>query len=189
MNLKVFLAFLLLAMLVSPVSSWLFGGRRRRRQSSTGGGSSPAGGPRRNRNAVVCTSYRNRNTLTCRKGRDSATCRTQAPRETRDDRFGGPTPRGEYLIGKRYTNPQYRIDWYNLYPKKEDNSGYYGYTQRTRKGRYAMGLHPGTTSLGCVTVRAPTYNSDPCWQRIRRVIDNGNMNYRRSSYSGFLYVR
>ena len=51
-----------------------------------------------------------------------------------------------------------------------------------------MGLHPGRTSLGCVTVRAPTYNSDACWQRIRRVIDSGNMYYRGSSYSGFLFV-
>ena len=123
------------------------------------------------------------------RGRSSVTCTTQPPAERRDDRFGGPTPRGEYLIGKRYTNPTYNIDWYNLYPKKEDNSGYYGYTQRTRTGRYAMGLHPGRTSLGCVTVKAPRYNSDPCWQRIRRVIDSGNMWYRGSGYSGFLYVK
>jgi len=123
------------------------------------------------------------------RGSSSVTCTTQPPRERRDDRYGGPTPRGEYLIGKRYTNPQYNIDWYNLYPKKEDNSGYYGYTQRTRTGRYAMGLHPGRVSLGCVTVKAPTYNRDACWQRIRRVIDSGNMYYRGSSYSGFLYVR
>ena len=123
-----------------------------------------------------------------KRGRSSVTCTTQPPRERNDRRYGGPTPRGEYLIGNRYTNSRYNIDWYNLYPKKEDSSGYYGYTQRTRTGRYAMGLHPGRTSLGCVTVRAPTYNSDACWQRIRRVIDSGNMYYRGSSYSGFLFV-
>lgn len=127
--------------------------------------------------------------LTFPRGSASATCPTQPPNERRDDRFGGPTPLGEYLIGKRYPHGIRRIDWYNLYPKKEDNSGYYGYRQPTRKGRYALGLHPGMISLGCVTVRAPTYNSDTCWQRIRRVIDSGNMNYRGSSFSGFLYVR
>jgi len=127
--------------------------------------------------------------LTFPWGRASATCPTQPPKERRDDRFGGPTPRGEYLIGKWKIHKRHGIDWYKLYPKKEDNSGYYPYRQPTRKGRSVMGLHPGKTSLGCVTVRAPTYNRDACWQRIRRVIDCGNMTYRRSSYTGFLYVQ
>ncbi|CAH3018633.1 unnamed protein product, partial [Porites evermanni] len=94
MNLRVLLAFLLLAMLTTEVHSWW--GRRRR---STRPPPRPSTGGRRERN---------------------------------DRRYGGPTPRGEYLIGNRYTNPRYNIDWYNLYPKKEDNSGYYGYTQRTK---------------------------------------------------------
>ena len=123
------------------------------------------------------------------RGGNWVTCTTQPPSEPRDDKYGGPTPRGEYLIGKRYTHPSHRIDWYNLYPKKEDNSGYYGYTQPTQKGRYAMGLHPGTVSLGCVTVKAPLYNNDPCWKKIRKVIDSGSMWYRGSGYSGFLYVK
>ena len=123
------------------------------------------------------------------RGGNWVTCTTQPPSEPRDDKYGGPTPRGEYLIGKRYSHPSHRIDWYNLYPKKEDNSGYYGYTQPTQKGRYAMGLHPGTVSLGCVTVKAPLYNNDPCWKKIRKVIDSGSMWYRGSGYSGFLYVK
>ena len=114
----------------------------------------------------------------------SVTCTTQPPSQPRDDLFGGPTPRGEYLIGKRYTHRKHGIDWYNLYPKKQDNSGYYGYTQRTEKGRFAMGLHPGTVSLGCVTVKTQT-----CWNQIRGIIDRGNMYYRGSAYSGFLYVK
>ena len=92
-------------------------------------------------------------TLTFPRGRASATCPTQPPKERRDDRFGGPTPRGEYLIGKWKIHKRHGIDWYNLYPKKEDNSGYYPYRQPTRKGRSVMGLHPGKMSLGCVTVR------------------------------------
>lgn len=115
------------------------------------------------------------------------TCTTQPPVEKSEYISEGPTPLGEYLIGKKYTHPTHRIDWYRLYPKKEDNSGYYSYTQPTQNGRYAMGLHPGSVSLGCVTVITST--SDRCWQRIRRVIDSGNMRYRRSDYSGFLYVK
>lgn len=132
---------------------------------------------------IIISSFLNRD-----KG--SVTCTTQPPlSETRDDRPGGPTPLGEYLIGKRYTHSKHKIDWYNLYPKKEDNSGYYKYTDSTQKGRSTLALHPGTISEGCVTVKASTYNNDPCWQRIRKVIDSGNMQYRRSSYSGFLYVK
>ena len=51
-----------------------------------------------------------------------------------------------------------------------------------------MGLHPGKVSLGCVTVLAPNYNRDVCWQKMRNVIDKGNMSYRRSNYSGYLFV-
>lgn len=171
-------AILVLAMLTSQAFSW--GWSRRRRRTTM---SSPAGGPSRNPNAVVCTSYRSSNQVTCKKGECSVTCPTQPPRETRDDRFGGPTPRGEYLIGRRYRHPK-GIDWYNLYPKKEDNSGYYSYSQRTKTGRSLMGLHPGSRSLGCVTVKEQT-----CWGNIRRVIDSGTMQYRHSRYSGFLYVK
>ena len=116
------------------------------------------------------------------------TCTTQPTAERRDDRFGGATPLGEYLIGKRYAHQPHNVDWYKLYPKKEDNCGYYRYDQPNKKGRSAMALHPGRDSLGCVTVKAPNYNNDPCWQKIRAIIDGGNMLYRRSGYSGFLYV-
>ena len=117
------------------------------------------------------------------------TCPTQPTAETRDDQDGGPTPRGEYLIGKRYTHKKHKIDWYNLYPKKEDNSGYYPHDKPTQTGRSHMGLHPGTVSLGCVTVKAPLYNDDPCWKKIRKVVDSGTMWYRGWDYSGFLYVK
>ena len=76
-------------------------------------------------------------------------------------------------------------------PKKEDSSGYYGYLQRTAKGRYAMGLHPGQRSESCVTVLARSYNmfNDPCWRKIRTVVDSGDMYYRGYHYSGFMYVK
>jgi len=156
--------------------------------NQTGNETSPAGGLKKNRNAVVCTHFRATKKLTCKKGDTQVTCPTEPPMQPRDDKQGGPTPFGEYLIGKRRKHPRHKIDWYNLYPLKEDNSGYYGYTQPTKTGRFAMGLHPGKVSLGCVTVKAPTYDKDPCWQRIRKVIDASNMNYRGSAYSGFLYV-
>lgn len=161
--------FLLLAMLTSEAFSWWGRCRRRRRYSSSSSSDSSNSRP------VVCYFYRSSNRITCTKGGVSATCGTVSPSQTRDDRFGGPTPLGEYLIGKRYN-----IDWYNLYPKKEDNSCYY---QRTRKGRYAISLHPGTRSLGCVTV------VKSCWPSIRSVVDSGNQPYCGSYYSGYLFVK
>ena len=121
------------------------------------------------------------------------TCPTVPPVVQSEDKEGGPTPLGEYLIGKRRTNPTYNIDWYNLYPKKENNCGYYGYRKPNKKGRDKMGIHPGKVSQGCVTVKAPNYDKDACWKKIRKVIDSGNMVYTgengfTSTYSGFLYV-
>ncbi|XP_015748159.1 PREDICTED: uncharacterized protein LOC107327945 isoform X2 [Acropora digitifera] len=171
------IVFLVLAMLTSQAFSW--GWSRRRRRTT-----SPAGGLSGNPNAVVCTFYRSRDQVTCKKGGSSVTCTTQPPTETRDDKDGGPTPRGEYLIGRRNTHWRKKIDWYNLFPKKEDNSGYYSYTQSTKTGRSHMGLHPGSFSLGCVTVKEST-----CWGNIRSVIDSGTMQYRNWPYSGFLYVK
>ena len=120
------------------------------------------------------------------RGGPEATCTTQPTKEARDDLPEGPTPRGEYLIGKHRLNKG--IDWYNLYPKKEDNSGYYGYWDYTANRRNTMGLHPGQTSLGCVTVYASSYN-DRCWKKIRKVVNSGDMEYRGYHYSGFMYVK
>ncbi|XP_067040337.1 uncharacterized protein [Acropora muricata] len=171
------IVFLVLAMLTSQAFSW--GWFRRRRRTT-----SPAGGLSGNPNAVMCTFYRSSDQVTCKKGGSSVTCTTQPPTETRDDKDGGPTPRGEYLIGRRHTHWRKKIDWYNLFPKKEDNSGYYSSTQPTETGRSHMGLHPGSVSLGCVTVKEGT-----CWDNIHSVIDSGTMQYRHSRYSGFLYVK
>ena len=57
-----------------------------------------------------------------------------------------------------------------------------------------MGLHPGLLSEGCVTVKVrdgtpmSEYNNDNCWQKMRRVIDSGDMTYNRSKFSGYLFV-
>lgn len=145
---------------------------------------SPAGGPAANSQAAVCIFYRGTNCLVCRKGSSTSKCCTAIPSESDDTKYGGPTPYNEYLIGQRRTNPTYNIDWYNLYPRKEAPlTGYYSYYQSTAAGRSTMGLHPGTVSLGCVTVKG-----DSCWVETKSVLESGSMMYRNSGYSGFLYV-
>ena len=57
-----------------------------------------------------------------------------------------------------------------------------------------MGLHPGLVSEGCVTVKVPDgtprsgYNNYNCWQKMRQVIDSGDMTYNGWKYSGYLFV-
>ncbi|XP_048588617.1 uncharacterized protein LOC116618446 isoform X1 [Nematostella vectensis] len=158
---------------------------------------SPSGGPSNNPNAVVCKFERSSLSLKCEKGSSSHTCKVvKATGKTEADQKG-PTPYGEYLIGNYHTSTTYSgLDWYKLYPKKEDNSGYYGYWSANNLGRSTMGLHPGRVSWGCVTVDASNcnsggydcYNRDSCWTQIKSIVSSGSMTYRKSTYSGILYV-
>jgi hypothetical protein len=149
---------------------------------------SPSGGPAANPGAVVCISYLSERKLRCKLGAKVVEANTIVPDDTDDTKPNGPTPVGEYLIDKRRTHPTYQIDWYDLCPRKEDNSGYYSYTQRTKTGRLGMGLHPGTISHGCCTVAAPRYNSDPEWKKVRDLLEQGKLTYRSQQFVGFLYV-
>lgn len=118
-----------------------------------------------------------------------------ATSQTNDTVANGPTPIGEYLIGRLRNKDG--VDWFNLYPKKEENSGYYRYNQKTRTGRSAMGLHPGRVSEGCVTIDASDecttpsyscYNTHSCWKKIKSLLNKGSMTYKGEEYSGILYV-
>ncbi|XP_031550165.1 uncharacterized protein LOC116287621 [Actinia tenebrosa] len=158
---------------------------------------SPSGGPSQNTGAVVCYFRRTSLTLECIKGSSRHTCTIVRASASSEYEQRGPTPYGEYLIGKHRSSTTYPgLDWYRLYPKKEDNSGYYGYYSPNKKGRSTMGLHPGKVSWGCVTVATIScssgsyscYNSNSCWRQIKRIVNSGNMYYRGSSYSGILYV-
>ncbi|XP_072042102.1 uncharacterized protein [Amphiura filiformis] len=148
---------------------------------------SPAGGPSSNPNAAVCYFYRDSNCLVCSKGADSQKCCTK-PGTGNDDEIGGPTPKKEYLIGQFRRNwVSWRlVDWHNLYPKKNDNSGYWPYNVPNEDGRSLIGLHPGSVTQGCVTV-----TDDTCWDAINEIVSNGYMTYTgtiTSNYDGFLYV-
>src|SRR5262245_841082 len=115
---------------------------------------SPAGGPKANPTAAVFVFFRKSKKLCWVDGGKLMSVEIVPTREPDDKKQGGPTPAGEYLIGKRIKHAKHLIDWYKLYPRIEDNSGYYGYTAKTKTGRFAMGLHPGSVSLGCVTIKS-----------------------------------
>lgn len=156
---------------------------------------SPAGGLVKNKDAAILVFYRKSNKLLWLKNKDVdtyelITAKTIAPEETDDNKIGGPTPVGEYLIGQRYQNATHKIDWYRLYPRKEDNSGYYKYKEKTKKNRNEMGLHPGKVSLGCATVFAAKkpYDKEATWAPVRDHVDAGKLRYNKDDFSGYLIV-
>jgi hypothetical protein len=151
----------------------------------------PSGGPSGNPNAIVVISMRASKKLKWKSNGVVTMVDLIAPAITNDAQTNGPTPINEYLIGQRYTHATHNIDWYKLYPRKEDNSGYYPYDSPTQTGRKQMGLHPGSTSLGCVTVdraQAQPYDSNPQWIALRTYVDSGSMTYNGTGFCGFLYV-
>src|SRR5436305_10980886 len=115
---------------------------------------SPAGGPSKNPKAAVLVLFRKSEKIGWVVDGKLVAADVVSPREKDDTKEGGLTPVGEFLIGKNYKHPDHKIDWHKLYPRMEDNTGYYGYTAKTKTGRFAMGLHPGSISLGCVTIKS-----------------------------------
>lgn len=158
---------------------------------------SPAGGPSKHPKAVVCRASYGSLQITCSLGNDSVSCPIVNNTGSSNSK-NGRTPSGEYLIDEKRTHPKHNIDWYNLYPILEDNSGYYGYTATTKGGRTTMGLHPGCRTNGCITVYAGNYwpyDSDPCWKQLSALLDKGKLTYtssrkpnRKQSFVGFLWV-
>lgn len=151
---------------------------------------SPAGGPKNNPKAAVLVFFRKTKKLCWIADGKVISVDIKPTQQTDDTKQNGPTPAGEYLIGKRFTHEEHKIDWYKLYPRIEDNSGYYGYLATTKTGRFAMGLHPGSLSLGCVTVESTEmpYDKSATWKTVRNKLDSSNLVYKRDTFSGLLYV-
>ena len=151
---------------------------------------SPAGGPSKNADAAVLVLFRKSHKLCWIADRKLVCVEIKPTDETDDTKQGGPTPFGEYLIGMRFKHDDHKIDWYKLYPRIEDNSGYYGYTAKTKTGRFAMGLHPGSVSLGCVTVKSSDtpYDKSDIWKTVRDKLDASKLKYKSDDFTGFLYV-
>ena len=102
----------------------------------------------------------------------------------------GLTPATEFLIKLKREHQTHKFDWYDLHQRKENNKDYYDYDKSDNHGRDRMGLHPGTVSEGCVTVRSSSEprDCDPCWRKLSKIIDRGYMRHDGGFYRGFLFV-
>lgn len=154
---------------------------------------SPSGGPKKHPQAAVL--------IYCRKSRrlcwltptgNVSSVPVVAPLKARESEQYGPTPLGEYLIGPITRHQDHNIDWCRLFPRKEDNTGYYNYHEKTQKGRSEIALHPGRTSLGCVTVYSETreYNASANWKKVRQVLNRvpRRYQYKKFTFIGYLFV-
>lgn len=151
---------------------------------------SPAGGPSKNSDAAVFVLFRKSEKLGWIDSERLVTVDVVTPNEKDDKREFGITPVGEFLVGLPFKHPKHECDWCKLYPRIEDNSGYYGYGAQTKMGRFAMGLHPGRISQGCVTVKSELfpYDSNVNWKKVREILNSRRMKYKSDDFCGFLFV-
>ena len=107
--------------------------------------------------AATCSYYRSSNQITC----GSTTCNTVA------NVGGGKVPPGYYIIGT-FVQAGDPVPRFNLYKEKSGGPGEFWdyHTQIPEENcRGEFGLHPGTTSVGSITV-----TSNGCFKSIKQVI-------------------
>ena len=101
-------------------------------------------------------------------------CDTQPARSTDSAVKNSPAPDGLYAIGSVYTHGTKNRPWANLYPRKKDGDGWWDYYRENPDVpglRSHIALHPGLTSLGCVTVK------ESCWSKIESMLKSKSGDY------------
>jgi len=75
------------------------------------------------------------------------------------------TPVGNYKLGAVEWNSGKNKNWVNLYPEKKSKNGYWDYyCQNPDTGRSKIALHPGSVSIGCISI--PDSN---CWRKLEQL--------------------
>jgi hypothetical protein len=95
----------------------------------------------------------------------------------------GPIPTGKWLIGKKRNNGT----WYNLFKlkKAENDEDYWEYDVKIEGyNRNQIGLHLGTYSKGCITVK-----DKACWEKLSNLISERNFLVNNTKFYGYLYVQ
>ena len=78
------------------------------------------------------------------------------------------TPLGYYRLGAVEWNSGKKRSWLNLYPKKKNGLGYWDYyCENPDTKRSKIALHPGSISLGCVSIPDAV-----CWEALEKIFKN-----------------
>jgi RHS repeat-associated protein len=75
----------------------------------------------------------------------------------------GPIPKGRYEIIEHTVQNWYRLDRLDSKPRNDKDDDLYG--------RGAFRLHPGTLSLGCITIPNDTEKGKDDWNKIKNMLD------------------
>jgi RHS repeat-associated protein len=75
----------------------------------------------------------------------------------------GPIPKGRYEILEHTVQNWYRLDRLDSKPRNDKDDDLYG--------RGAFRLHPGTLSLGCITIPNNTEKGRDDWSKIKNMLD------------------
>jgi RHS repeat-associated protein len=75
----------------------------------------------------------------------------------------GPIPKGRYEILEHTVQDWYRLDRLDSKPRNDKDDDLYG--------RGAFRLHPGTRSLGCITIPSDTKKGEEDWSKIKNMLD------------------
>jgi len=75
------------------------------------------------------------------------------------------TPVGNYKLGAVEWNTGKKKYWVNLYPQKKSKNGYWDYyCENPDTERSKIALHPGSISLGCISVP-----DKECWGKLEKL--------------------
>ncbi|MFH1748136.1 MAG: RHS repeat-associated core domain-containing protein [Planctomycetota bacterium] len=142
----------------------------------------PAGACDGGAGAVECWVDYSRLSITCHLGDAWVSCKIVCPEQKDYEKYGGPTPPGTYGIAKKRIHPERGCGWYNLCPF-DRSGGYRSYKRgHPEYPRSHMGLHPGTASLGCVTV------DEECWSGLSALVEQGRLKCLQLRGHGHLVV-
>ncbi|CAF0936948.1 unnamed protein product [Adineta steineri] len=116
-------------------------------------------------NGVECQYSLSKRLVTCQvpsTGQpNKVSCQTVSPMS-----YAADTPVGSYVIAP--TSPRKGVFWYNLYPKRISQAGYWDYyCKNPDTGRSKIAFHSGTISEGCITVTDNT-----CAKQMKELITN-----------------
>ena len=117
---------------------------------------------------VLCIQFKNSDCLHCKANGNYYKCDTKPAVNSNPAADKGPAPNGYYAIGAIYTHGTHGISWANLHPRKQNGNGWWNYYRANPDvpgSRSHIGLHPGRTSRGCVTV-----TGSYCWSNLESML-------------------
>ncbi|XP_070556303.1 uncharacterized protein [Ptychodera flava] len=148
----------------------------------------PTGGKAGNPASVTCHYHITDHCLICISPRGEflniPTCRVFNPGGNDSTAHAWKLPINDYLIGKRVREDG--VQFYTLHPK---NGSHTGFSKKAKYTLYPNIVHDGGVAVDVSddVIEAPFHRSQN-WQKLRKILDNGRLKYKKKKYCGILHV-